>query len=887
MIRIVTLFLIMKSVFAYGETVDSLQMRLANASYTVKIDLFNRLIDHYKQAKNDSVLMFYDSAISVVSKAKDTSRVFDFGLAQIEYFQEQGLFFDIAPKLEQINRYVTAQTPIPTLLKLERITGRVYWKTRDFAKAFSAFEKLKQYSIQTGDKQTEAIAINNLGLIFSETGQFDSAVDKHNLALEMYLNLKSMEDVSSTYNLLGNACLRLNKFNAAIQNYTLSIQYSEQNSDSAGISRTLKNLARTYTYKGIVDSAIVCLQKALIIEQQLHQDSRIAFIFNELGATYRSINNYSKALQNYQSALQIHRDLGDMQQIAATLNNIGTIYKDIDMTDVALDFYEEALTMHQALSNDALIALSLNYIGGVYYKKEQYDHALDYYLSALGYYEIIDDKIQNARITNNVALMYKNIGNYQKSLEYYHKALEIYQNLTDYKSFADILNNIGNLYMVQGQHQKAMEYFEKARAKRVAILDYKGLVKSNFDIACLKIKNLKYKEAIQLLLKIWNEQRVDIGFEMRRDISFQLAQSYEKMKDYKTSLKYRKRYESLNDSLLYQDMLIRISEVKTQNEAEKIYYTRALELEKKESEVQAMLKEQSLREKVLVTEATFQKRIRNLFVVVSVMMFGVLVLIYLRYRTKKQANLQSASANEQMHELNEKLKQTEDQLRLSRKTKSKLFRILAHDLRTPFAAFIDMTQRVDVTSNETVGELIKDVSQAAGALFLLTENLLEWSRMQPDQILYTPQDLSPFEIADDVSLLYLPYIKNKRIIFRNNIPENITAKSDLALLSFVFRNLIDNAAKFVRVGGKITIFYEQEAHYHKFIISDNGQGISPNDQYKLLIDKDAYATSRINNDINDHTGLKLCKEFIALWGGEMLITSELGKGTDVSFTVPL
>ncbi|MDD2564859.1 MAG: tetratricopeptide repeat-containing sensor histidine kinase [Salinivirgaceae bacterium] len=870
-----------------GASVDSLIVRLPKVTYKEKVKLLAQIIDFYSKQKSDSVLFYYDELIATTLNAKDTTRVIHYSLLQIEYMQGQGLYFDLVPKLQQVEIYISDRISPQVLLNLERNKGRVYWRTRDFEKAFTAFSNLRTLSVKINDSETEAIAINNLGLIYSETGKFDSAVHMHNLALKMYMNIKSLDQVSHTYNLLGNACLRLNRFDEAIVQYKASIKYSEEGKDSSGIARTLKNLARTYTRKGSIDSAVVCLQSALNIEQELKQEGRLASIYNELGATYWSVNNYSKALQNYQSALQIRRDLGDIEQIAATLNNIGTIYKDINMSDIALEYYDEALTMHQALSSEALIALSLNYIGGVYYKRGQFDYALDYYLSALGYYEINDDKIESARIQNNVALMYKNIGNYEKAFDYYQKALDIYLKLTDYKSTADVLNNIGNLYMVQTKYKEALEYFELAQEKRREIRDYKGLVASKFDMATLKIKTHKYEEAIELLKQTWRENRVDIGYEMRRNISLQLAESYEQIKDFKQSIHYRKLFEAFNDSLINQDLLLRIMEVKSQNEAEKIYYTQALELEKKEAEVQVMIKEQAMREKILTTEAQFQKRARNMFVFIATMLFLIGLLILSRYRIKNRANAKLAKTNERLNELNEKLKKSEEQVRASNRTKDKLFGILAHDLRSPFTAFLELTQLLPTMDDKQLhDDVVKEITQSANSIFVLLENLLEWSRAQSYNIAYKANQVSPYETVQEVYNLYYPQIRAKMITFTNNIPEQNQVKCDPSMLSFVFRNLVNNAIKFVRQGGKITIYYKQDLDYHTFIVSDNGQGILPENLYKLFDEKENFTTHGSNNEKGSGMGLKLCKEFVVQWGGEIKAKSDVGQGTDIEFTLP-
>jgi tetratricopeptide (TPR) repeat protein/signal transduction histidine kinase len=710
----------------------------------------------------------------------------------------------------------------------------------------------------------------------------------HNRALERYQGKKDLPNVSATYNLMGNACLRLNKFNEAIGNYTQSVNYSVQAGDSAGVARTLNNLSRTLARNGKTDEAIANLNRALNIWQNLRENANVAIIYNELGATYRNVNNYTKAIENFQMALQIRREISDIQQIAATLNNIGTIYKDINMPETALEYYEEALTIHQRLSNESLIALSLNYIGGVYYKKGQFDHALDYYLSALGYYEVIDDKIENARIQNNIALMYKNLGNFEKSFEYYGRSLELYQQLTDHKSTADILNNIGNLYMVQKKLKPAREYFLQSQQIRKDIRDFRGLARTNFDLALVDAENKRFKDAIKHLQLAWNERRVDLGYEMRRDLARKMSEFFEAEKDFKLALLYRKNYEAYYDSLINQDLLLKLTEVKTQNEAEKLQFTRAFEIEKKEAEVKAIIREQQTKELMLMTENRLQKFIRNLFILLAVAAIIIALLLFSRFLSKSRINAELKMANEHLQKLNDELVYNREQLALSGNTKDKLLNIILHDLKNPFISFLYAAELTTTRDSGNVSpETVRSFIHSSSAMYNLLESLVGWSKRHTSVIEPQFREFYPHALAEEVLELFRFQSAVKNVTIINRLPRDLSFYGDTDMFSFVIRNLVGYSLQSLKENKFITINYTSENGQHKISVADDGGGVPNQKMFKMLNSTEENTEQNLTIMPDSVIGLYFCREFVKQWHGGFFVDCKINKGTNFEFTLPL
>lgn len=107
------------------------------------------------------------------------------------------------------------------------------------------------------------------------------------------------------------------------------------------------------------------------------------------------------------------------------------------------------------------------------------------------------------------------------------------------------------------------------------------------------------------------------------------------------------------------------------------------------------------------------------------------------------------------------------------------------------------------------------------------------------------------------------------------------------MLRTILRNLISNAIKFTHEKGQITLRAEQTGADIIITVSDNGIGMSQNTISKLWQIADLYTTPGTKGEKGTGLGLMLCKEFVEKHNGKIWVESEVGKGSDFKFTMPV
>jgi len=224
-------------------------------------------------------------------------------------------------------------------------------------------------------------------------------------------------------------------------------------------------------------------------------------------------------------------------------------------------------------------------------------------------------------------------------------------------------------------------------------------------------------------------------------------------------------------------------------------------------------------------------------------------------------------------------------------TKDKLFSIIGHDLGNQFNIIVGFLEVLvsdfKKLDSEKIEKHLINISNSSKYAYNLLENLLTWARMQTNMMQYNPEKfVVNTKIIESLELLKGAALK-KNIKIEVNSDEEIGIYADVNMFSTVFRNLVANAIKFTNENGIITIFTKKKENFCEITVKDNGVGISEEDIAKIFRIDSKHKTLGTKGEKGTGLGLILCKEFIEKNGGKITVTSEVGKGSEFSFTLPV
>jgi PAS domain S-box-containing protein len=239
----------------------------------------------------------------------------------------------------------------------------------------------------------------------------------------------------------------------------------------------------------------------------------------------------------------------------------------------------------------------------------------------------------------------------------------------------------------------------------------------------------------------------------------------------------------------------------------------------------------------------------------------------------------------------EKLTKYASDLKELNATKDKFFGIIAHDLKNPFSSILAASEllaaKSDQFETESIIKFSKILNEASKSAYALLENLLEWSRAQTGSITYNPQEVDIGEMVNKNLTHVEVSAANKKIKLLSKVTEDIKAIADKNMLNTVLRNLLINAVKFTHKGGKVMVAAQKNGKFLTLMVKDSGIGIPKKDIKKLFRIDTKYTNIGTAQERGTGLGLLLCKEFVERHGGKIWVESNVGKGSEFMFTIPL
>ena len=223
-------------------------------------------------------------------------------------------------------------------------------------------------------------------------------------------------------------------------------------------------------------------------------------------------------------------------------------------------------------------------------------------------------------------------------------------------------------------------------------------------------------------------------------------------------------------------------------------------------------------------------------------------------------------------------------------TKDRFFSIIARDLQAPFSALLGLSSilvdNYDLWTDDKRKEFIQSISDSSSTGMRLLDNLLVWSKMQSGNIEFRPETV---DIRSVISLTVeqLQYNANKKNIKITGIPDKqYFVFGDYLMLNTIIKNIIDNAIKFTKANGKITINVKEKDKNIEISIKDTGIGISKEHLSRLFrIDTDNLTYGPIEEK-GTGLGLIISNEIIKKNKGKVTVISELGKGSVFKIEIP-
>lgn len=272
-----------------------------------------------------------------------------------------------------------------------------------------------------------------------------------------------------------------------------------------------------------------------------------------------------------------------------------------------------------------------------------------------------------------------------------------------------------------------------------------------------------------------------------------------------------------------------------------------------------------------------------------VLLIFILLAVVMRFVIKHNEYLEEQKHRQAMEEA---LRAAE----AANNAKTKFLNNMSHDIRTPMNAIIGFTDIALRQQPEAeVRSCLEKIKQSSSYLMSLINDVLDISRIESGKIEIKPVPVSITEVIDTVVAVAHGFMENRNIelVINRNCPSNPYVMADALRIRDVLINILSNAVKFTKDGGKITFTTftkpgKDERHFFGcYRIADTGVGMSEEFQRKLFDEFTQESTDARTSYKGTGLGMAITKRYVELMGGTITVESKQGVGSTFTVELPL
>jgi len=249
----------------------------------------------------------------------------------------------------------------------------------------------------------------------------------------------------------------------------------------------------------------------------------------------------------------------------------------------------------------------------------------------------------------------------------------------------------------------------------------------------------------------------------------------------------------------------------------------------------------------------------------------------------RERTTQLAAANKELELQNREVER-------ANQLKSQFLASMSHELRTPLNAILGfselLSREVPITKTEKYKRWLEHILHGGKHLLQLVNDVLDLSKIEAGRIELSLENFAVEAAIPEVLSNIRQLAMTKKIQVDVQSESDVRVYADRIRFKQILYNLLSNAVKFTPEGGNIKLNVTQDNRSAHISVTDTGIGIRPEDQ-KVIFDE-FRQVGKTTRGVTEGTGLGLAitKKLVTQQGGTIVVSSEVGKGSQFTFTLP-
>ena len=257
-----------------------------------------------------------------------------------------------------------------------------------------------------------------------------------------------------------------------------------------------------------------------------------------------------------------------------------------------------------------------------------------------------------------------------------------------------------------------------------------------------------------------------------------------------------------------------------------------------------------------------------------ILVLGLCISLFYYFRTKR--------LRDELLKSEKDLRVAKDRAEESNRLKSAFLANMSHEIRTPLNAIVGFSQLLPAAETAEEKKLYSGIiNQNSDILLQLINDILDLSKIEAGTLEYIKRPMNLGEVCRTIYAVHKERVKEGVTLVFDNVDENLFIEGDQNRIMQVITNFLTNASKFT-YAGEIRLGFERTDKNIRVYVKDTGIGIEPEKVdhiFERFVKLNSFAQGT-------GLGLSICQMIIEKIGGEIGVTSELGKGSTFYFTIP-
>lgn len=573
------------------------------------------------------------------------------------------------------------------------------------------------------------------------------------------------------------------------------------------------------------------------------------------------INNLKESVRLAEEALKLSESISEDSLIAKSLSSLSLFHMIMADYKESMHLSEKAIEIFERLGDDKGVADAKYNIAGIYYKTDDLHLGLMYLIDCLLVYRKYKNYHQISRTLKSLGTIYEYFGDEKRAVSTYLEAVETARKTKDKNLESNAMNPLSGIYVNKGEFDKAMKVIEKSIEMKKETQDIRGLAFALYGRGKVYTAIEEFEKAEADFFRA-NEIHEEMGEKLGKGMGYhKLGYLYMKWGKTEEAKKYLTLGADFGDE--YSIALIKF---KCNYFLYKIF--------KDEGDNAKALKylEEYLKEKELVINAQTMKVIENYELI-----------------TKMDSMEKEAELRREKEKIIERKNMAEQKAMV----KQEFLSTMSHEIRTPLNAVITISSMLSEREDEEEQQLLDSLNFSAKNLLYIINDILDFTKLDSGKVNLDNRPVDFISFLKSITQTYDSLAKEKGVSLELTTSKDleVSYKVDETKLAQIIGNLISNAIKFTDAGSvKFSVQKQSENNNYdtlRFSVVDTGEGINENFLPQIFDSFSQPKMIKTRKQGGSGLGLAIVKKLVNLFGSEIFVESEVGKGSEFYFDLAL